>query len=169
LERRSGSPAAASWRNSGDAEVLGSSAGLGKPPSGEAKQPRGLLGLVVLRSSGPTARQEGRRGGARGGGAEDPRATQELGLGFRGRGAATCRAAEPHWRAGPGRADRRRSRGAVAHGEEGGGGEEALTRGTSSPEREERKGAACERGNEHRQAGPCGSERERGESGRPMG
>jgi hypothetical protein len=38
-----------------------------------------------------------------------------LGLGFRWVGAAFCRAAEPHWRAGLVREGRRRSHGAVAH------------------------------------------------------
>jgi hypothetical protein len=36
-----------------------------------------------------------------------------------------------------------------------------LTRGTNSPEREERKESGAERGNGRRQAGLCGSERER--------
>jgi hypothetical protein len=55
--RRTDSPAAASGRNSGEARVGGSIAGLEKLPGGEAELLRGLAGAEVQRNCRTTAEQ----------------------------------------------------------------------------------------------------------------
>jgi hypothetical protein len=93
----------------------------------EASRGRGgaSTGDVVVRSAAEQpidgeAEAPARRREEGGGGASDA----GLGLGFRWVGAALCRVAEPHWCAGPGKEDRRRSRGPLRTGEEGGEEEE---------------------------------------------
>jgi hypothetical protein len=56
LRGRSGSPAAVSSRNPGDAEARGTIAGCGKLPGEVAERMRGLSGSVARRSGGSTVR-----------------------------------------------------------------------------------------------------------------
>jgi hypothetical protein len=83
----------------------------GKLPGGEAELLRVMWWSGVQRNGRSTVRPRRLRGG----GKKEAAALEifgdaGLGLGLRGVGAALCRAAEPHWRAGPGREGRRRSR-----------------------------------------------------------
>jgi hypothetical protein len=64
LPWRSSSPAAASWRNPGEAEARGSIAGLGELLGAKAKLLQGSAGSGVQRSDGSTAMQRSRCGGA---------------------------------------------------------------------------------------------------------
>jgi hypothetical protein len=65
LRRRHSSPVAVPSQIPDDAEARGTIAGLGKLPGDAAEQTHGLTGSVARLSGGSTARQRGRRGGAK--------------------------------------------------------------------------------------------------------